>query len=236
MDNVAAVVIAGGNARRLGALSQVLPKLLLPIGENSVIDHTANWVSAAGIETIHFLLGRHGELIDAYLRQSVSLTKFKFRTYMNTANMGTAGPLRVVDSDASCWLVINGDVISSADLKSLVDHHLAQKHDITIGTTTISIPISYGVLGVTDDGKVREIREKPVEERVISAGVYVVSETARALLSDFDSPRLEMTDFIQRCIDAGLEVRSSDLGQDWYDIGTPADYLRAYEGSTGTKL
>src|SRR2546423_8507253 len=136
----AAVVVAGGYGRRLAAITGVLPKVLVPIGERTLLDHLLDQVRRAGISEVHLLLGHHAELVRAYIdSHDLAGRALDIRLYPRTHDLGTAGPLRAVDSAHDEWLIINGDVFTDAALADIVEAHRVSSADLTLCTTEHSM-------------------------------------------------------------------------------------------------
>jgi len=87
--------------------------------------------------------------------------------------------------------------------------------------------VPFGVLDVRPDGTVHAVREKPIEEWIINAGVYVVDPAALQRIPK--DREYTMTSLIQDVIDQGDTVSIWTLDDDWHDIGRPPD-LRAARG------
>src|SRR4051794_5431535 len=96
-DGCAAVIVAGGYGRRLAAITSVLPKVLVPLGERTLLDHLLDQVRRAGITEVHLLLGHHAALVRAYVESNdLAGDGLDVRLHGRTHELGTAGPLRVV--------------------------------------------------------------------------------------------------------------------------------------------
>ncbi len=223
----AAVVIAGGHGRRLASITGVLPKVLVPLGDGTLLDHLLDQVRRAGIGEVHLLLGQHAGLVRAYLdAHDLAGGGLDVRLHLRTHGLGTAGPLRAVDSAYDDWLVINGDVFTDAALADIVDAHRASGADLTVCTTEHRVSSPYAVVELDDTSALRRLDEKPTLRFTVSAGVYVLGKRARYLI-DGTGP-LDMPELIQRCLDAALDVRGHPLAPaSWFDLGTDADYRSA---------
>lgn len=222
-----AVVVAGGQGLRFRPWSRVLPKILTPVGERALLDLIADQVIAAGIHTMYLLVGPHSATISAY----VSGRRFEDRGLTvvlntDTAGMGTAGPLRTIDSDARHWLVINGDIYAEVPLADVLAESDKTAADLMIVTAKYAHRVPYGVVRVDEDQRVVEVIEKPVSELDVNAGIYVLGEAARAQLRPVGTD--DMTDLIGRCLQRGLKVHSRPIDGAWHDIGTPESWYQAH--------
>lgn len=227
----AAVIIAGGHGRRLAAITGVLPKVLVPLGDRTLLDHLLDQVRKARIGEVHLLLGQHAGLVRAYLdAQDLAGGTLDVRLHERTHGLGTAGPLRAVDSAYDDWLVVNGDVFTDAALADIVEAHRASGADLTVCTTEHRVASPYAVVELDETSALRRLEEKPTLRFPVSAGIYVLGKRARHLV-DGTGP-LDMPEFIQRCLDVALDVRGHPLAPaSWFDLGTDADYRSALEAA-----
>src|SRR4030066_1556548 len=62
------VIPAAGSGRRLGYLSNLLPKTLFPIYDRPILHHVINLMEALGIEDIYIIVNVHKEKIKEYYK------------------------------------------------------------------------------------------------------------------------------------------------------------------------
>ena len=65
LSEIQTVVLAGGRGTRLAPYTSVLPKPLMPVGEQSILELVVEQLGEAGIEDIHFCVGYLAHLIEA---------------------------------------------------------------------------------------------------------------------------------------------------------------------------
>jgi NDP-sugar pyrophosphorylase family protein len=137
--------------------------------------------------------------------------------------LGTAGALSLLDEVAEPVLVINGDIVTDLDFRTMRQFHAVHGAAATIAVARYDTQIPYGV--VQHDGvNVTGIVEKPMVSEFINAGIYLIEPRTRAYI-----PRdtfFNMTDLIERLIAAGERVILFPVREYWMDIGRPADYER----------
>ena len=137
--------------------------------------------------------------------------------------LGTAGALRVVPALEGTFLAMNGDILTTLDYRSLVEHHRASGAGLTIAVQDKPVQIDLGVIEMTGH-RVTGYREKPRLTYCVSMGIYVYE--SRVLKHLPDGP-CQFPDFVQRLLDAGEHVESYRSDDDWFDIGTVGEYERA---------
>ncbi|MFH9665811.1 sugar phosphate nucleotidyltransferase [Streptomyces globisporus] len=233
--NCAGVLVAGGYGTRLAPITNVLPKVLVPVGKQAMLDIMVDQMTSLGITSIHLLLGHQAELVRAYVEGRPQLReRANIHLHTDTGDLGTAGPLRILGAEADALFVMNGDVLTTADLGQLLRSHLSAASDLTIATTDYSVRVPYGVLHSDDRSQLMSVEEKPSIEFQVSAGIYVVGPAALAEVPS-DGPD-DMPDLITRCVKAGLSVRTHALaGGAWFDLGTEEGYRRSLEYSASDR-
>lgn len=219
-----AFVLAGGLGTRLRPLTHVIPKPLLPVGGQPILEIILRQLAAAGVERVFISLGYKAELIRSYFgdgaRLGVSLS------YVDEEQpMGTAGALGYVrDAITEPILVMNGDLLTKLDFRAFYEGHRQSGATLTIGVRQDSYQIPFGVVEA-DGSRVQQIREKPVERFLTSAGVYVLDSSV--VRSIEPGVRLDIPDLINRLAGEGQHVRCHVISEEWIDIGAMPDFERA---------
>lgn len=226
--DVQAAVVAGGAGTRLSPITDVLPKLLVPIGDRTVLDYVLDAIEDTGVPTVHLLLGFHADLIRAYVAIiGGRRPALRIRPHAEPHTLGTAGPLRLLDGVAEHLLVLNGDIVTGANLRSALDDHLESQADMTVVCFSHEVTVPFGVVDTGDDHRILRIAEKPVLRHSVTTGIYVVGPAVRAMLRE--SGPDDMPELIERALVAGLRVREHRLAPEtlWCEVGEPSRYLAA---------
>jgi len=140
--------------------------------------------------------------------------------------LGTAGGFLHAASHSSFadsakgWLVLNGDSLTVASLKPLLD--LMDAPDADGGLLAVDLPDAsrFGTLDVDADGWLRRFREKQPGSGLINAGVYLLKAN---LLERAPShrPLSFETELFPFLIQTGARLRVMPCEADFLDIGTP---------------
>lgn len=224
-----AAILAGGKGTRLLPYTIVIPKPMLPVGEVPVIEIIARQLKHHGFEEVTVSLGHMSGVIENFLLSHSTddlLPKFSF--YREDAPLGTSGavPFLFRDEDKDL-LVVNGDVITTLDMRSMFKRHQERNSILTLGIrkTTHTLPLGSVTLDV--EGYVTRFEEKPSLEFMDNIGVYVYSRRIREFVGE--NERMDINVLVDRLMDAGERVDTfmSDGLYYWIDIGTHADYERA---------
>ena len=132
-----AVILAGGRGTRLKPLTNVLPKPLMPLGNISILEIVLRQLKSAGFLKIIIAVGYLHHIIRSVFEDGKRLG-LSIEYSLEEQPLGTAGPLSLImDKLDQNFLVMNGDVLTNRDFRSMFDFHLIQKSDATISIKRI---------------------------------------------------------------------------------------------------
>jgi NDP-mannose synthase len=220
-----AVVLAGGEGRRLRPYTLTIPKPMMPVGDRPILECVVAQLRSAGIDDIVFATGHLGEIIRGHFGDGRAFgVSIRYSTEAHP--LGTAGPLDLVRARLDrTFVVVNGDILADFDFRAIVDEHRRTASDATLVLVRHAEAIDFGVVGLDEHGNVESWMEKPVVERLVSAGACVLEPATLAQLAH--GVRTDLPDFMLSLVRAGLRVRGHVHVGEWLDIGRPADYERA---------
>ena len=120
-------------------------------------------------------------------------------------------------------IMMNGDLLTKVDFKHLLDFHDSNNADATMCVREYDFQVPYGV--VTIDGfSIKEIKEKPVYNFFVNAGIYVLNKN---LIHKVDGESyLDITDFLEKELGSG-NVNAFPIHEYWLDIGRMEEYEKA---------
>ena len=223
-----AVVLAGGRGSRLAPYTAVLPKPLMPVGDHSILEILLRQLRDAGFDDVTLAVGHLAHLIRAVLGNGRS-NGIKIRYHAEDRALGTAGPLATIPDLDGTFLMLNGDVLTTLDFRSLVAAHVDAGNVLTIATHRRLVRTEYGVLhtdgAVGATSRVVGYEEKPELAYTVSMGVYVLEPEAIAHVPP--GRYYDLPDLVLALLAAGAPVGSYLFDGYWLDIGREDDYRRA---------
>lgn len=221
-----ALVMAGGEGRRLRPLTETLPKPLLEVAGRSLLARAFDLLERHGVEQVVVSTHYLAEKIEAFVAAGGS-GGLEVRCVREPRPLGTAGALGLLGEvgDEPIW-VLNADVLTEVDLTAMMSAHLEARARVTLGTVAYQWQIPYGV--VEGDGRgLRAVREKPLYRFETNAGVYVFAPEVLAGL-DGNEP-MDMVTLINSLAAEGRSVLRFPLIETWSDVGRPEDFERAQD-------
>ena len=218
-----ALIMAGGSGQRLRPLTAERPKPMLAVGEEPLLEHIIKQLKNAGIKRIYLSTHYKSEVIKDYFGDGSSFG-VEIEYFHEEKPMGTAGVLGLMPVPTTPLLVMNGDILTQVDFRSMLNHHQEANALITLAVRLYDFQVPFGV--VTCEGvSIRGLVEKPKYNFLINAGIYIIDPSVYKYV-----PRgktFNMTDLIQWLLDANEKVISFPIVEYWLDIGKHSDYEQA---------
>lgn len=220
-----AVILAGGEGKRLKQYTENTPKPLLAIGRKPILEIIIERLREHDIKDIILTLEYRADLIKAYFH-NVSNLGVNIIYYQEGKFTGTAGPVKAVEHllGEEPFITMNGDLLTDINFTEMYQEHLENSAELTMATTTYKVTLPYGIIDL-EDGKISALREKPELTFLANAGIYVVSPSALDV-----APKGEfynMTDLIQELVDQNRKVELFHIIGEWQDLGTVENYEKA---------
>ena len=225
-----AVIMAGGEGRRLRAVTGDMPKPLVPLLGRPLMEHILRLLCANGFAEVCAALKYRAEEIEARFGDGSALgLRLQYRVEREA--LGTAGGVKncadfIGDEDV---LVISGDAACDFDLRALFEAHRASGAAATLALYRHPEPLPYGLTVTDGEGWVRAFIEKPDWGRVVTdlvnTGIYVLSPRALAAGPagrPFDFAR----DLFPLLLSRGEKLLGAAMEGYWCDVGAPLAYYR----------
>ncbi len=233
-----AVILCGGEGKRLRPLTSVMPKPLLTLDGVSVLKNIIRLLHENGIEEAAITLGYKGEMIKEALGGSFLGVELTY--YTENEPLGSAGGVKRLAAYLSedDFIVISGDADCDFDLKNAVEYRRQVDADALILTCRKDVPpLEYGLVVSQGEkmGRVVNFVEKPsfsgaCSDR-LSTGMYVFKSSVLEMIPE---GRYDFGyDLFSKMIGDKKSVYSYDIDGYWNDIGTLDDYYYCNMAKTG---
>jgi len=221
-----AVILAGGKGSRLYPYTTVFPKPLMPIQEKPILEIVLTQLKQAGIEHVTLAVGYLAELIQAYFGTGERLG-LQIDYSRESEPLGTAGPIRLIESLDSDFLVMNGDVLCNLDYAEMFRFHQAHGGLATVGTYAKEVFINLGVLELGPEQLIQDYIEKPTLKYLVSMGIYYFRPEILAQIPYGQA--LDLPDLMKQLIALQTPPKAYLFEGLWLDIGRQQDYAEAQE-------
>lgn len=224
LTTIPVVIMAGGKGERLKPLTNKTPKPMLKIGDKPILEHLIFKLQEFGFEDIHITVNYLADQIIEHFRDGSDFG-VRISFHREASPRGTAGSLsQIVGYENTPILIMNSDLITSINLKSLINFHKNNAYDMTICTRNYEIQIPFGVITTSGD-LVKGVDEKPVISFPVNAGVYVINSELIDLLPPTEY--MDMTDFINEISSQEITIGNFPIFESWLDVGQHSDLAQA---------
>lgn len=241
-----AMLLAGGEGKRLGVLTKDLAKPAVYFGGRyRIIDFTLSNCAHSGIDTVGVLTQYQPLELNRYLgigtpwgldRRDGGMTilppyvKQKGGVwYKGTANAIYQNMAFIERYNPEYVLVISGDHIYKMDYDLMLQHHKRCGADVTIAGIGVEWKEAgrFGVMHVDDEDRITAFEEKPKNptSNIASMGVYIFNwKTLQKYLIYDEASRSSSHDFGKDVIPAmkrdGMRLHCYPFKGYWKDVGT----------------
>jgi dTDP-glucose pyrophosphorylase/CBS domain-containing protein len=226
--DVEALVMAGGIGSRLYPLTQQTPKPMLPVGDRPLMEIMIGQLRDAGIRRVHVAINHQKDKIVEHFKDGSHLN-VEMSYLSETSPLGTAGALGLLEKSDKTILIMNGDILTNVDFRAMMAYHKENEADLTIAVRQYDVQVPYGIVEC-DGQKTLGIREKPIFNFFVNAGLYLLEPAMLDLLPE-KGGRIDMTELIQHLLRENRVVRSFPILEQWIDIGQHQDYQEAQEAA-----
>jgi bifunctional UDP-N-acetylglucosamine pyrophosphorylase/glucosamine-1-phosphate N-acetyltransferase len=221
----AVVVLAAGEGTRM---KSAIPKVLHEIGGRSLVHHAVAAAGALDPEHLVVVVGHGRDEVAAHLADRAP----KARCVVQDQQLGTGHAVSVALDELGSLdgtvVVTNGDVplLSPQTLGDLLAAHAAQGNAVTVLTTELADPTSYGRVLREPDGSVARIVEQQdadadqLSVREVNSGCYAfraqtLSRALARLRPDNSQGELYLTDVLGIARADGERVGAVLLADTW---------------------
>ena len=224
-SSLQAVIMAGGSGVRLRPLTEDLPKPMLPIGGQPLMEIIVQQLRDAGIKNLNVAVHhRHQKITEHFGDGRGFGVDISYVT--EDRPLGTAGSLGLMKFPDETVLVINGDILTQVDFRAMLAYHREQHADLTVAVQRHDFQVPYGVVEC-DGAVIRSLVEKPSLKFLVNGGIYLLEPAVYNFIPN--GKPYDMTDLIQRLVEEGRQVVAFPIHEYWMDIGQHEDYEQAQE-------
>ena len=173
------VVLAGGFGTRLRPWTSEIPKPILPMLDKTLLEHVVEVVPSGKVDEVVVAGGYKVDDIEEYFNEAD--VPYDVRIVKETEPLGTGGALgNCRDVVSGQFVCLNGDIISSLDMQVGLDLHQKNGGIGTLALWEVEDPTRFGIVGLDDDQRITQFKEKPAPEEVfsnlINAGSYLFED------------------------------------------------------------
>lgn len=230
-----AVLMAGGEGKRLRPLTENTPKPLLIVGEKPIIEYNIDRLINFGIKTINLSINYLGEQLVDYFKDGTS-KGIEIKYVKEDKPLGTIGSVLLVEKfHNEDIIVMNSDLLTNINFLDFFKTYKDSGADMAVATTSYHVDVPYAVLEVGDDGTaVKSLKEKPRYTYYSNAGIYIMNKKLLQMIPENEF--YDITDLMDRVLEMNLKLITYPINGYWLDVGKHEDFKKAQEDIKHIKL
>jgi NDP-sugar pyrophosphorylase family protein len=228
---VQAVILAGGQGTRLRPLTLACAKPVIPFLNRPFLAYQLALLREHGITDVILACSYRVDDVRHALGDGAALG-VRLRYVVEREPLGTGGGIRnAAELTEGTVLILNGDVLTDADVSAMRRFHEARGSRTTLYLQRVADPRPYGLVELAGDGRIRAFREKPttpeeITTDTINAGIYMI-DTALLPRMARGRPVSVEREFFPALVADGIPAFGWIGDAYWRDIGSPAAYRAA---------
>jgi len=220
-----AIILVGGEGKRLRSVINDVPKPMAPINEKPFLEYLVLQLKKQNIKDIIFSIGYKGSIIKSYFQDGGNWD-INIEYSEEDKPLGTGGALRKAGEliDDKQFIAMNGDSYFDIEFRQLITSHEDKQAVATIGLAYVETIERYGQVEIGNDRDITKFVEKgnSVSSGYINGGIYILtSELINKI--PFGQVSLE-TEVFPNLINKGLF--GVKFKRFFVDIGNPEEYQR----------
>jgi len=241
-----AMLLAGGQGSRLGALTKTIAKPAVSFGgKYRIIDFSLSNCANSNIDTVGVLTQYRPYLLNSYIGTGsawgldassggVSIlppyaTETGGRWYEGTADAIFRNLDYIRLYHPKYVLILSGDHLYRMDYQKMLRRHIEKKADLTISVMKVPMEEAsrFGIMTAEEDGRIVKFAEKPKEpdSDLASMGIYIFSADVleKALIEDSTDDQSDHDfgkNIIPNLLAEGKRLYTYEFSGFWKDVGT----------------
>ena len=245
-----AMLLAGGQGSRLGALTSNVAKPAVSFGGKfRIIDFALSNCANSDVTTVGVLTQYRPYLLHSYIGTGEAwnlderdggvsiLPPYATQTggawYEGTADAVTQNIGYIEQNDPEYVLILSGDQLYRMDYAEMLETHKKNNADLTIAVMPVPWEEAsrFGIITTDEEGRITKFTEKPKkpDSNLASMGIYIF--TTDLLLAALREDAVDQTsehDFgkniIPKLLDDGKRLYTYEFNGFWRDVGTISSY------------
>lgn len=222
-----ALLMAGGQGKRLMPLTAKTPKPLLKVGDKPIIEYNIDRLIHYGVKNITLSINYLGDqLVDYFGDGNGKNARISY--VKEHIPLGTIGSILLVDQfDHDDILVMNSDLLTNIDFADFYSTFKEADADMAVAATSYHVDVPYAVLEVDGKNLATSLKEKPRYTYYSNAGIYFLKKSLLEMI-----PRNEffdITDLMEAVLASNKKLITYPITGYWLDIGKPEDFKKAQD-------
>ena len=219
-----AVVMAGGKGKRLRPFTDSIPKPMIKVAGRPILERIILHLISNGICRIFISVNHLSKVIENHFGNGSDYGA-EIEYLRENEPLGSGGAISLLpEIPEHPILVMNGDIIAEANCGDMIDFHTRSDFYATMGVYSYFHQVPYGCVEIKES-RLTSLEEKPVLEKMVNAGIYVLSPLAVTAIPKKTS--FPITTLFEDALSKNIGCGAFAIEEEWLDVGTPRQLRHA---------
>jgi mannose-1-phosphate guanylyltransferase len=219
------MILAAGGGTRLKPLTDLCPKVLVPVVNEPVLGRVIAFLEGHGVEEIIVNAHHHYQKMVDYLKQG-NRSGVNMEIRIEKKILGTGGGIKNTQDfwGHDPFIVINGDILTDIDLRTVYEYHLKRNNLITM--VLHDFPV-HNKIRVDNEMNILSVGPGTnIKGALAFTGIQVIDPEVLDTMPE--NKKYSIIACYRKLIDLKKPLRGYlATGHSWADIGTIPDYMRS---------
>ena len=223
-EKLEALILAGGEGKRLNPLTLKTPKPLIAVAGEPIIFRIIKQIVRSGIKNINISVHYQYEKIIEEVGDG-SLFSANIKYIIEEEPLGTVGSVKKLENlNEKSILLINSDILTNMSFNLFIDEFNKSNIDMLMGIKEYNLSIPYGVVEINNNN-VDKFTEKPKIPYFISAGINILSNK---IINQIPYEKIDIPELL-KISNKNFKIKSYLISEYWSDIGNMTDLNTAID-------
>ncbi len=219
-----AVVMAGGKGTRLRPFTEHIPKPMIKVAGRPILERIILHLVSYGIRRIFLSVNHLAQVIEDFFKDG-SRYGATIEYLREDEALGSGGAISLLpEIPEQALLVVNGDLIIDNNFTDMIEFHSQNDFYATMGVYSYFHQVPFGCVEIQDN-RLAGLEEKPVLEKMVNAGIYVLSPQAVSAIPK--NTYFPITTLFEDALKNNLVCGTFHIEKEWHDIGSPQQLWHA---------
>jgi len=219
-----AVVMAGGKGERLRPVTENIPKPMIRVAGRPILERIILHLVSYGIRQIFLSVNHLAQVIEDYFEDGLKYGA-TIEYLREDEPLGSGGAISLLpEIPEQALLVMNGDLIIDTNFTDMIEFHNQNHFYATMGVYSYFHQVPYGCVEIQNN-RLAGLEEKPVLEKMVNAGIYVLSP--QAVSSIPKNTCFPITTLFEEALKKNLACGTFAIENEWLDVESPQQLRQA---------
>lgn len=223
INDVPAIILAGGFGTRIRNIDSNIPKSLVKVGKYNILEHNILHLKQGGIKEFVISIGYKGNLIKEYFGDGENKYGVKLHYVEDPYPLGDAGAFKYVYAKmCGTTILANSDEIRKGlNLEEMLEFHIKKKALSTMAVIEQLDPKNHGIIEMNRKKRIIKFLMNPSKKETDSyyanSGLYLME---KEILNYFPNKYCMMKNVLKKIVDS-KKLYGFIFEGEYFNVGTP---------------